>query len=436
MTDNDTFYDIHMHAFNLSHPSFSLFIKRFKISNFLLVVLALLSPLLLILVLPFLLLAPRVITYFTDRILRKVRNLLSLMESDIGSFFLITENCLRELPNQLLKDDGLNIGGTTYQRIVLTPLMMDFGYKSKKEDKTVHYPPSEKPIVSQVVDVFNAIRKYRISAYTTRLVEKFPYLGADTSRIFEIYPFLGLNTKNYKIQDLEKMLEKYFRDYQRQRDDFQKELGQFDGDIEHLKSNYFAGVKVYPPLGFDPWPKDTELLDRVKYLYEYCSRKQIPITSHGSTGGFVTVSRKQKRHYNAIAKWKEVLTHYPSLKLNIAHFPANGKRFGFLPPAEKDRLDAIIPLVQNYENVYVDFSNRGTDDKYYRTLRRVIDSQPDEKQRTKLTGRILFGSDFCINLFSVDSYNKYLQIFSRTQHLTEKEKHLFCSINPQRFLFS
>ena len=28
---DDTFYDIHMHAFNLSHPYFRAFIKRFRI---------------------------------------------------------------------------------------------------------------------------------------------------------------------------------------------------------------------------------------------------------------------------------------------------------------------------------------------------------------------------------------------------------------------
>ena len=434
--DNDAFYDIHMHSFNLSHPSFSLFIKRFKISNFLLVIGALLAPLLLLLILPLLLAAPRVITYFTDRLFRRARNLLSVMESDIGSFFLTMEDCLRERPHQLLIEDGLHIGGTTYKSVVLTPLMMDFGYKSKKEDKTVHYQPSEKPIVAQVVDVFSAIRKYRSSVSTTGLAEKFPYLKANTSRIFEIYPFLGLNTRNYKTQELKTMLKKYFREYQKKRDDFKKELGRFDGDIEHLKSNFFAGVKVYPPLGFDPWPKDARLLNRVRHLYKYCSLKRIPITCHGSTGGFVTVSRKQKKNFTAIAKWKEVLTHYPSLKLNVAHFPANGRRFGFLPPAEKDRLDAIIPLVQTYENVYVDFSYRATGDKYYSLLKKVIEKQPGDDKKKKLTERILFGSDFCVNLFSVNSYNEYLRIFSETSHLTEPQKHLFCSLNPERFLFS
>jgi hypothetical protein len=35
----------------------------------------------------------------------------------------------------------------------------------------------------------------------------------------------------------------------------------------------------------------------------------------------------------------------------------------------------------------------------------------------------------------VDSYNEYLQGFDRTPHLTDGDKDLFCSVNPERFLF-
>src|SRR4030042_2187924 len=186
MTDNDTFFDIHMHAFNLSHPSFTAFLKRFKFNVSWLILGAFLVWLL------FIPSVRRFVTKVANRMVRKVRNLLSVMETDIGSFFLVTENCLREQPDQLLTNQGIKIGGKTYRRIVLTPLMMDFGYKGTKEDRTIHYQPGEKPIVSQVVDIFNAIRKYRTSPYTKKLVEKYPFLADGTERIIEIYPFLGL----------------------------------------------------------------------------------------------------------------------------------------------------------------------------------------------------------------------------------------------------
>jgi len=196
----DTFYDIHMHAFNLSHPYFRAFIKRFKI-DWLLVGVAIVSVFTLV---------PgirQMILSFVDRILRRIRNLLSVMENDIGSFFLLTENCIREKENPLLTNDGLHIGGKTYARVVLTPLMMDFGRKGVEEDPDVHYgKPSEKPIVEQVTDVFNAIKKYKKATSSAELSEKYPFLERDTSRIFEIYPFLGLNTKNYDMPRLKKCL--------------------------------------------------------------------------------------------------------------------------------------------------------------------------------------------------------------------------------------
>ncbi len=53
----------------------------------------------------------------------------------------------------------------------------------------------------------------------------------------------------------------------------------------------------------------------------------------------------------------------------------------------------------------------------------------------KLRSRILFGTDFAVNLMWIDSYNGYLGLFSRTAALTPEEKHAFCSTNPERFLF-
>ncbi len=49
--------------------------------------------------------------------------------------------------------------------------------------------------------------------------------------------------------------------------------------------------------------------------------------------------------------------------------------------------------------------------------------------------RILFGSDFMINLTGVESYNKYLEIFSESLDLSGEEKEQFCAVNAKRFLF-
>jgi hypothetical protein len=321
----------------------------------------------------------------------------------------------------LVEDGELCIGGNTYKRVVLTPLMVDFGYKDIKDNPDTYYNElSKKPIVEQVTDVFNGIREYAKNS---------------SDGLFEIYPFLGLNTRNYDLEKLETMLDKYFENYKGSREELFNNMGKFDGEIDSptFRSNFFAGIKLYPPLGFDPWPDDGEELDKVKYLYDYCCGKAIPITAHGSTGGFAVIkSKNELRRCTSISRWEKVLDKYPELRLNLAHFPLQEKFLKIFP--RNKRLRQILDLVSDYDNVYVDFSCRAVNDKYYVSLRRLIDKSSGEL-RAKLGERILFGTDFTINLMLIESYNEYLNLFSSTASLTAQEKHRFCCTNPERFLF-
>ncbi len=229
------------------------------------------------------------------------------------------------------------------------------------------------------------------------------------------------------------MLNKYFREYECKRSDLADNMGKFDGNINNLRSNFAAGIKVYPPLDFDPWPEnDAGELEKVTYMYQYCQDKGIPITAHGSTSGFVVVKKERRKEVTRISKWEEVTSRYPKLKLNIAHFPANEKLLWFFP--KKQRLNEILNLVINRKNVYVDFSCRATSDKYYKSLRKFMDSLP-QKSRDKLADRILFGTDFAVSLISIDSYNEYLGIFSSSSSITKTDKVKYCAQNPQKFLF-
>ena len=434
-----TFYDIHLHAFNLSHPYFRAFISRFNF-RFLLVLTPIVAPIVTILVtvatnIPGL---RRILFKKGIDIVNRMKNLLSVMENDAGSYFLLLENCLRE--NGMLDNQGLHIGGETYSKCVLTPLMIDFGFKGFGDTaiRYVHYKEhSRKPIREQVIDVFNGIKDYAEFDYKEKYVKAFPHLapenGQHTSRVFEIYPFIGINTKNYEKEEIEKLLHKYFSEYEGKRSDLAGNRGKFDGNINNLRSNFAAGIKVYPPLDFDPWPEnnDTEL-EKVRCLYQYCQDKGIPITAHGSTSGFVVVKKERRKEVTRISKWAEVTSKYPKLKLNLAHFPANEKLLWLFP--KKRRLNEILNLVIGRNNVYVDFSCRATSDKYYKSLRSFMDTLSQES-RDKLADRILFGTDFAVSLTSIDSYNEYLDIFSRSSSITKADKEKYCAQNPQKFLF-
>ncbi len=466
------FYDIHCHAMNLSHPNLLAFIRRYNLSIILMAA-SLLGP-----VAPFLL----------GNRLHKVHNLLSLMENDIGSLFLSLENCVVESP--LFKKGWLDIAGSKYDKIVLTPLMMDFGYKGAINPNIHYNKPPEKPVVEQVVDVFNGIRQYHAKS---------------DKKLFEIYPFLGINTQNYLMgnstsarvsrvpdlsslpgalkckteyhprlgklvfygkmapdesmhlaglfdspQDIEavtgiynasqaldsgntipKMLKKYFGNHSGSRAQLFGNMGGFAGDIENITANYFAGIKLYPPLGFDPWPEDDEEeMVKVTFLYRFSCEKNIPITAHCSDGGFKVTGNA--RRFTSPYRWEKVLQSFPGLKLNLAHFGKQGTLFRLFSRENWER--KIISLIERYDNVYVDFSCNGFDYDYYTSLKTLVKSAGQGMQE-KMRSRILFGSDFLINLLWAESYCGYLDIFAQTRSFTAEEKNRFCSINPERFLF-
>ncbi len=429
---NKTFYDIHCHAMNLSHPNLSAFINRIDINR-------LMRQLKLLTCLNGIPIVSSIVSFLLGRKLdavkgkvNRVNNLLSVMENDLGSYFLLMENCLKQTGNcleksdaPLLREDGLHIGGNVYQKIVLTPLLMDFGCKDIR-NPDIHYEKPNKPIAEQVTDVFSGIKKYK---------------DMSVDNVFEIYPFLGLNTKNYTLDEIKELLDKYFADYRGKRDDLYANMGKFDGNINNMKSNFFAGIKVYPPLGFDPWPDPAEYdfmeqyeeeVKKVKYLYGYCSGRKIPITTHCSDGGFRV--DENALDYTAPSRWEKVLREYPEIKLNFAHFGKQRgswyKKLWRFFSAEELWVKTILRLVASYNNVYVDFSYSGVDDEYYSSLRELINNQPHI-----LRGRILFGTDFMINLMAIESYNKYLDIFSKNSALSDPEKHGFSCINPEQFLF-
>jgi hypothetical protein len=412
-----TFYDIHCHAMNLSHPNLLAFIKGigWRVAGMISI--------------PGL---NSLIALLCNKYLSRSLNLLSVMENDIANFFLIIEYYLKAAGT--VENDRITIGGNSYETILLTPLLIDFGYKNIKTD-TFYRIPSQKPIVEQTIDVFNGIKKYREYELIKKGEDDFEIEKRNSRTIFEIYPFMGINTRNYEEEKMVIMLDKYFGDYTGSRDELRKNMGRFDGNIDAMKSNFFSGIKFYPPIGFDPWPEnDSSELSKLKRLYEYCCEKNIPLTAHCSDGGFVFDENKSDM-FTSPERWEMALQAYPQLKLDIAHFgKQDKKRFLFMPRSDWQK--KIIELINNYPHVYTDFSCLAFDIEYYKSLRDLIESQP-QKQKEKLLQRILFGSDFMINLLWSDSYNDYLETFIKADStvLKPEQKHLFCSTNPERFLF-
>ncbi|HEX9062910.1 MAG TPA: hypothetical protein VF941_22285, partial [Clostridia bacterium] len=129
-TGEKRIYDIHCHAFNLNHPSLTTLIQCFSIPKVLLFN-SFFGPL---------------ASLILKNKMNKIRNLLSVMENDIENMFLLMENCLNNCSGELIKDKKIHIGeGLSYSKMVLTPLVMDFGYKEFKLNHIHYNKPFKKP---------------------------------------------------------------------------------------------------------------------------------------------------------------------------------------------------------------------------------------------------------------------------------------------------
>lgn len=473
------FYDVHFHCMDLSHPNLTAFIDRIvegavidsdDIKN---IVKKLKWA-------RFVPLPPVLLSCFSERIIRKAkkiirekdllkgakkaRNLLSFMENSIEFDFLIMEYFLKnkrpdgntEFTPPVVNGNKFVIGDSAFNKIVICPLVIDFGYKNLTQTGVYYNIPPQKPVTRQVKDLFNAIHAYYHNNITITTLEgnmqtggkpltKFALekTGFNPDKLFEIYPFFGITPDNYDYDSIAVMLKKYFSGFSRDDKPFERyyklnsAMGRFDGELDNAEKcrNIFAGIKVYPPLGYDPWPDDCpECADnekngkpcdcnkaKVKLIYETCVGLNIPMITHCSNGGF-KVSSDYLKFTSPSERWAEVLRNYPGLKIDFAHFGSDDDSW---------TASIIEHILKVGSNVYTDFSCNTEDDIYYRELDNLIGNSDNPE---RLSERILFGTDFMINMLWTESYNSYLKCFMETDNF-KQIKLRFCRENAERFLF-
>lgn len=431
MSKSVRFYDIHCHAMNLSHPNFMLFIKRLaffhgkrSFGDWCVVLKQLL------------------IALQSGGRNDRIMNLLSVMDRGAGELLQLMEKDLLKLRGE----GRLRVGGRDIGTVVLTPLMIDFGKKGIEKYPGIYYNElSRKPIRDQVDDLFDGVRDHRGRSGTGE-------------RFLEVYPFLGLNTANYELESDEKsiglkdLLNMYFSAFKKggpdqRRRKLSEKAGTFT-EPDKDKSYSCAGIKAYPPLGFDPWPIAGSRMkrnvrkeqDKVEYLYEFCIDRDIPITAHCNDSGFMA-DNVPIEAFTAPGRWGEVLNDnkFGKLKLNLAHFGRQDRCCATLKNAvglNRPWREDVVRLILDHENVYADFSYNGTSAGYYATLRKLLDRHAGRpKDLEVLKSRILFGSDFMINLLATTSYKEYVEGFLKKNPLDEQDKLRFCSENPEEFLF-
>lgn len=345
---------------------------------------------------------------------RPIGETMEMMENDLKGGFRTDTKREYEPDIPYISNGKLTIKGKTYDKMLMFPLVMDFSQGNTREEQYYKLPSEDK-----------------LTPYLEATVEGIKeYYKRNPDGIFEFYPFAGINPKMHTLEFLEDFLSKYINTSHRMH------------KLHTIPQKPFYGIKIYPPLDFNPWPEDGETLEKHKLLYSFCEKNRIPIITHCDDQGFRGVQASIAWKYTDPATWRTVLENYPGLVIDFAHF---GKQYAYSSNKDIRSLQAkakgypyspwfrsIISLIDEFDNVYSDLSFTGTYPDFYTRLHNYISSLPEDKKE-KAMQRILFGSDFSVNLLKVESYTEYFSIFERAE-FSEEDSELFASINPISFL--
>lgn len=353
-----------------------------------------------------------------------IENTLSAFSQPISETFLMMENDLKgfykknerigsypELP--YIREGKLHYKNQVYDKILLTPLLMDFSQKQEELDKVYYSFEALDKITPYALDTIKAIKTY---------------YDANPDGLFEFYPFLGVNPPVHSLDEIKVLFERFINT---------SHFYHKDKTVEGDKA--FYGIKLYPPLGTDPWPEDRDELEKMKYVYEFATKYDIPIISHCDDQGFRGVPAKEAWHYTDPHTWRTVLENYPTLRIDFAHVgyqytpgSNSGTVLDTILKKQVTWFDTIMQLMCEFDNVYSDISFTGAQDGYFKNFDKYLSSLPLEK-RERIKSRMMFGTDFSINLLKVESYSSYFRTVE-TELQDEELLDSMVSANPINFL--
>ncbi len=421
------FFDTHFHAMTLAQPSFISFIESIQdgLPEFL--TSGALSP--------SYILTPA--NRKGSQMMQTLMNALSAFERPIGQIFAMMEDDLLGKyerpenrthfpPNYMypdapyIREGKLHFRNRTYSKLAMCPLVMDFS-EDQKEWNSIYYKITQPE---------------RIMAYAKDTVEGIDWYYKNRPQgLFEFYPILGINPAVHDADFVGQILD-MIRTDGRRIDPVQIATGKAG------REKRFYGVKIYPPLGTNPWPSDPAELEKMQMIYQFCVDNDVPIVTHCDDQGFRGIPAKTAWQYTAPMSWRPVFEHYPMIKVDFAHFgkqyslSSNKRPMAFLSSLATKMPDSgwfydIVTLMKEYPGVYADLSFSGSTPEFYANLLHFInDSGPEEADA--ILSKTMFGSDFSVNLTKVESYTNYYRIFEQSP-FSDDQVHAFTTVNPMRF---
>lgn len=420
------FFDAHFHAMTLSHPNFLSFFDSLDEGGIGELVSGGLSPAYI--------LTPANLKKL--QFIHSVMNTLTVFERPIGEIFAMMEDDLMgkfQRPDETsratdivypekpyIRDGIFHFRNTPYEKLGMCPLVMDFS-RDKQEWKKLYYSADQQEkILTYLEDTLEGIHWYHKER---------------PEGLFEFFPFLGINPVMHELPFIENLLNTYVTTEHRILTPKQK------GKKKYQKKRFY-GIKFYPPLGTNPWPEESHEREKFEFIYDFCESNRIPITTHCDDQGFRGVPSKIAWQNTAPKSWKPALQAYPNLMVNFAHF---GRQYSFSGKKAFQRISHlgksfpdsewfydILDLMREFPHVYTDVSFSGGSHAFYQSLFDYI-TEAGDTIAPHLLERIMFGSDFSVNLLKVESYTNYYRIFE-TSPFEDQHIRTFSSINPTRFL--
>lgn len=211
-----------------------------------------------------------------------------------------------------------------------------------------------------------------------------------------------------------------------------------------IEEENFAGIKLYPPLGYFPFDK------RLDLVFNFAETNKIPVTTHCARGGiYFKGTITDKRHPITGVEFKKtknkfltdvysdpnnywyLLHKFPALKINLAHFGGFDEWSKYLKntideSGEQNWFSKIMELIYKNENVYTDVS-------YTLYEKELIPLLKSSLQDPNLKNKILFGSDFY--MVEQEQSEREFSINLRGE-LGETDYKLIAEDNPANFLLN
>ncbi len=212
---------------------------------------------------------------------------------------------------------------------------------------------------------------------------------------------------------------------------------------QYIEVENFAGIKLYPPLGYFPFDS------RLDAVFEYAEKKGIPITTHCARGGVfykgkitddmlihpISGKRLEKNSnkyftdvYTDPLNYVYLLKKFPQLKINLAHCGGfdEWKKFieggqGEVPPTW---YETVCKLMEGSPNVYADVSYTLYTQELYPQLRVMLGIET-------FRNKVLFGSDFYMVQRETTEKEFYLRLRA---YLGDEKFKQIAEINPVKFL--